>query len=252
MAISTTSTEPQAANAISSSLLATYRWPLVLIVACLLLIAAVFCGLQYFMPHLPPMSITHVSNRFISELPVFKAIVGGNLEVGAGEATEIFRKSDAAYTGFGWIYMGETTSEIRVPVTYRYHVALAGNWQLNQAGKVCVVTVPKLEPTLPVAFDSSRMEKYAANGWSRFDKVDQLDRLEKDITPTLAQYAMEDKHMDAARQKFRPVVADFVRAWLLKEDQWREDRFTSVIVVFEDEQSNVSTPGITMLPTPKQ
>ena len=112
---------------------------------------------------------------------------------------------------------------------------------------MCVVTVPKLEPSLPVAFDTSRMEKHAENGWSRFDRTEQLDRLEKDITPTLEANAKEERHMDAARQKFRPVVADFVRAWLLKEDQWREDPFTSVIVVFEDEQSNVSTPNLTVL-----
>ena len=250
MAIHSTSTETQATNANAESPLVAFRWPLALIIVCLLIIAAAFCGLKYFMPHLPPLSITRINKTFISELPVFKAIVGGNLEVGTGEATEVFKKSDARYTGFGWIYLGETTSEIRVPVTYRYHVALAGNWRLDQAGKVCVVTVPKLEPTLPVAFDSSKMEKDAGSGWSRFDKGEQLDRLEKDITPTLAQYAGDEKHMDAARQKFRPVVADFVRAWLLKEDEWRSDRFTSVIVVFEDEQSEASVSA-PVIATPK-
>lgn len=252
MATSSTSTPPRATNATSESPLAAYRWPLTLLIVCLLLIAAVFCGLQYFMPRLPPFQQDYINKEFTSTMPVFRAITGGNLEVGIAEGKEIFKRSDPRYTAFGWVYLGETTSEIKVPVTYRYHIALAGNWRLDQAGKVCIVTVPKLEPSLPVAFDTSRMEKHAENGWSRFDRTEQLDRLEKDITPTLEANAKEERHMDAARQKFRVVVADFVRAWLLKEDQWREDRFTSVIVVFEDEQSNVATPNITVLPTPKQ
>ena len=250
MATRDTLVNEQTADTPPESLLVAFRWPLAMVLCCLLLLLGVFCGLKYFMPHFPPVTIDHINNTFISELPVFKAIVGGNLEVGTGEATESFKKSDARYTGFGWIYMGETTSEIKVPVTYRYHLALAGNWRLDQSGKVCIVTVPKLEPSLPVAFDSARMEKLAGNGWARFDKQDQLDRLEKDITPTLEGYAKEEKHLDAARQKFRPVVADFVRAWLLKEGQWREDRFTSVIVVFEDEQSQAPA-GAPVIATPK-
>lgn len=228
------------------------RWPLALILCCLLIILAVFCGLKYFSHHLPSLGTTEINKEFIRELPVFKAIVGGNLEVGTGEALEIFKKSDKRSTGFGWIPLGETTTEIRVPVTYRYHLALAGNWRLDQSGKVCIVTAPKLEPSLPVAIDTAHMEKKASNAWSRFDKHEQLDQLERDITPTLEQYAKDQKHMDAARQKFRSVVADFVRAWLLKEQQWSEDRFTSVIVVFEDEQSNADVPGAPTIERAKQ
>ena len=229
-----------------------YRWRPALIVCCLLLIAAVFCGLKYFMPHLPPFNVTTINKQLISTMPVFRAITGGNLEVGTGEATEEFKKSDKRYAAFGWIYLGETTSEIKVPVTYRYHLALAGNWRLSQAGNVCVVTVPKLAPSLPVAFDSARMEKYSGNGWSRFDKTDQLAQLEKEITPTLEEYAKDEQRVDAARQKFRPIVANFVREWLLKEDQWRADRFTSVIVIFEDEQSQVPAGAPSIVDERKQ
>ncbi len=250
MTTTDTPTGDQPADTPSESLLLAFRWPLALVLCCLLLLVGIFAGLKYFLPHMPPVSITTINKKFGSEIPVWKAIVGGNLEVGTGEATVDFQKSDKRYTGFGWIYLGETTTEIKVPVTYRYHLALAGNWRLDQSGKVCIVTVPKLEPSLPVAFDSSRMEKYAGNGWSRFDKTEQLDRLEQDITPTLETYAKDEKHLDAARQKFRPVVADFVRAWLLKEGQWREDHFTSVIVVFEDEQSQAPA-GAPIIATPK-
>ena len=45
---------------------------------------------------------------------------------------------------------------------------------------------------------------------------------------------------------------DFVRAWLLKEDAWRADRFTSVIVVFEDEQSQAPAGAPSITDTRKQ
>jgi hypothetical protein len=35
-------------------------------------------------------------------------------------------------------------------------------------------------------------------------------------------------------------VAGFVKKWLLREGQWRSDRFTSIVVVFPDEAA-VST-----------
>lgn len=252
MSSSQVTTDHRDAQRLSFPLLRACRWPLALILSCVIVVYGVPYGIARLIPHLPALNQVTINKRFVDELPVFKAIVGGNLEVGTGEATEDFKRSDARYTAFGWVYLGETTSEIRVPVIYRYHLALAGNWRLDQAGKVCIVTVPKLEPSLPVAIDTTRMEKHASNGWSRFDKINQLDQLEKELTPTLEQYARDEKHVDTARQKFRPVVADFVRAWLLKEQQWSEDRFTSVIVVFEDEQSNVSPVGAPTIDRAKQ
>jgi len=41
--------------------------------------------------------------------------------------------------------------------------------------------------------------------------------------------------MALVREEARKTVAGFVKNWLLKEDQWREDRFHSVIVRFSDE-----------------
>jgi hypothetical protein len=234
------------------SFLRACRWPLALVLSTLILVLGGLYGVKRFLPGLPAMEQVTINQRFISELPVFRAIVGGNLEVGTGEATETFEQSDERYTGFGWVYMGKTVTKIQVPVTYRYHLPLAGEWSLNQSGNVCIVTAPRLRPALPVAIDTERMEKFSSNGWSRFDKHEQLDQLERKITPTLEEYAQDEKHMDAARQKFRPVVADFVRAWLLKENQWRADRFTSVIVVFEDEQSDASASGAPVIDMQKR
>ena len=48
-------------------------------------------------------------------------------------------------------------------------------------------------------------------------------------------------------EQCRRTVAEFVRSWLLMEDHWREDRFRSIVVVFEDEE--VGDPSQWMRPT---
>jgi hypothetical protein len=37
------------------------------------------------------------------------------------------------------------------------------------------------------------------------------------------------------REEGRKTVAEFVRDWLLREDQWRTDRFHTIKVIFADE-----------------
>jgi hypothetical protein len=79
------------------------------------------------------------------------------------------------------------------------------------------------------------MEKRAERGWARFNASEQMADLEKSITPTLNKYAANAKHLSLVREECRKSVAEFVRDWLLKEDQWRTDRFHTIKVVFSDE-----------------
>jgi hypothetical protein len=62
-----------------------------------------------------------------------------------------------------------------------------------------------------------------------------MEALERSITPTLTARAGEAEHIALVREPCRRRVAEFVRAWLLREDQWRDDRFAAVTVTFADE-----------------
>ena len=62
-----------------------------------------------------------------------------------------------------------------------------------------------------------------------------MAELEKSITPTLRLYAGDKRHMDLVREECRKTVGQFVRDWLLKENQWRTDRFHAIKVIFPDE-----------------
>jgi hypothetical protein len=80
------------------------------------------------------------------------------------------------------------------------------------------------------------MEKRSASGWLRFDENEQMEALERSLTPTLSVWARNPDHLDLVREQCRRRVAEFVRSWLLLENQWGPKRFTSVTVVFADEK----------------
>lgn len=184
-------------------------------------------------------SSEHITTTFKSEFPVFTAARLGRLEVGTSEATETFSREDQKVTA--WILkLGTTTTEIKVPVTYRYHVDLSGTWSLSVSEHNCSVKAPSLKPSLPTAIHTDRMLKKIDSGWASYfvDSRKLMDDLEKTITPSLDERAKEPEHLNKVREEARLVVARFVRAWLMRENQWRDEKLTSVTVRFEDDPSS--------------
>lgn len=174
-----------------------------------------------------------ITHTFKSSLPEITSTAGNVLEVAVVRTQETFQKEDSLkYMG---VYFGTTTAEIRVPATFRYHLNLSDHWQLATRSNVCLVLAPPIRPSLPVAINTELMEKRAESGWARFNKTEILDGLEKGITKTLEERATDSLHLESVRESCRKSVAEFVKNWLLKEDQWRTDRFSSIIVLFPDE-----------------
>jgi hypothetical protein len=177
-----------------------------------------------------------ITTTFVSALPHLLPEGGSKLELAAYETVETFTRSDDRRVLFDLVPLGTTVTEIRVPVTYRYHLRLDDPWHLLVSGQTCVVHAPSFRPTLPPAIDTARLEKHAESGWLRFNEDEQMEELERTITPSLSIRAGNPEHMNLIREECRQRVADFVRSWLLREDHWREDRFSSVIVIFADEE----------------
>jgi len=176
-----------------------------------------------------------ITTTFVEAIPEVHGTGLGNLELATVELTEIMTATDERRVLWDSVSLGETVSEIRVPVTYRYHLRLADAWQLEVSGGTCLVLAPRIRPSLPPAIDTARMTKRSDNGWLRFNAEDQLAELERGLTPTLTEYAGDPRHVDLIRDEARQTVAAFVRSWLLREDQWREDRFRAIVVRFPDE-----------------
>lgn len=184
----------------------------------------------------------NITQTFQESLPTLTREKGGRLELATLTATETFSRTDNLTTAWGWLDLGTTVSEIRVPATYRYYLRLQGDWRLDVHSNICIVYPPSIHPTLPPAFNTLRMEKRSDRGWARFNADEQMAQLEKDITATLATYAGDKRHLDMVREDCRKTVAEFVRDWLLREQQWRDDRFNSIKVIFPDEQKTLPAP----------
>jgi len=191
-------------------------------------------------------STGRITTTFTAALPRLQP-GGTTLELAAYEAVETFRRSDERAAFFDLLPLGTNVTEIRVPVTYRYHVRLGDPWHLEVRSQVCLVRAPRLRPTVPPAIHTDRMEKQGERGWLRFDLDQQMDELEKSITPTLITRAGDPRTVGLVRETCRKRVAEFVRDWLLREDQWRSDGFSAITVTFEDEGKDpASLPSPTL------
>ncbi len=176
-----------------------------------------------------------ITQTFLSSIPRIHGTGLGNLELATTEITELLSVTDERRILWDWVSLGETASEIRVPVTYRYHLRLADTWQVDISEQTIVVHAPAIRASLPPAIDTETMTKRTEQSWLRFNGQDQLEQLERSLTPTLERFAQDGPHLDLVREQCRRTVAGFVRAWLLSENQWGADRFRSIVVVFPDE-----------------
>lgn len=174
------------------------------------------------------------SGATASGVPVVMRTPGGLLEIATVTVHERFKRTDTRE--FWGIPLGTTVSIIQVPTVYRYHIELAREWPIAIAGKTAVVRTGEVKPSLPPAIDTARMEKYTQSGWARFNKDENLDLLERSITPELRARASDPAIRHLALEAGRQTVREFVTTWLLREQGWKNDPDHRVVVLFPGEQ----------------
>ncbi len=191
----------------------------------------------------------HITTTFTASIPKLEKGGGTRLELAAFEATELFTREDERTVLFDLFSLGSTISEIRVPVTYRYHLRLRDPWRLEvfEDRQECLVHAPAIRASLPPAIHTDRMQKRSQRGWLRFDAREQMEALERSITPTLQERAEHPDHIELVRERCRQRVAEFVRGFLLREDHWRRDRFLAIRVVFADEDTGQAPETPTLI-----
>ena len=167
-------------------------------------------------------------------VPVIMRSPGGLLEIATVTVHERFRRTDTKE--FWGLPLGTTVSIIQVPVTYRFHLEMAREWPILIQGRTAVVRTGEVKPSVPVAIDTAKMEKYTQNGWARFNKDENLALLERSITPELHARAHDPATRQLALDAGRQTVREFVTTWLLKEHGWKRDPQHRVVVLFTGEQ----------------
>jgi hypothetical protein len=189
----------------------------------------------------------NVTESFLAAIPTVAPQAGGNLEVAIAESVESLTRSDERRAFWDLVPLGTTTVEIRVPVTYRYHVRLDEEWKVEIEDGFCRVQAPALRSSLPPAIHTDRIERRVAESWLRFDAAEQLAVLERQLTPRLSQLAADSRHMALVRESSRQTVARFVRAWLLTHAAWGPERVRAIQVVFADERRDDLEPPVTLV-----
>ena len=117
----------------------------------------------------------NITHTFRESIPQITSTQGDILELALFRCDETFKRTDEKWAGWGWVYLGTTVAEIRVPVSFRYHLRLSDPWRLASRGQVCMVLAPQIRPSLPPAIHTAEMERRAESGWARFDKNEQLE-----------------------------------------------------------------------------
>lgn len=166
---------------------------------------------------------------------------GNILEVATAESTERFtRKTNLAMFG-QTLPLGTTVSEISVPATYRYHINLNEDWFVTTDGTRLLVLAPAIRPSLPVAFDTAKVQKKTKSGWARWDGDENLTELEKSISSRLEERAGDETSLEKIREASRESVAKFVQAWLLSQEAWGNAKFEEISVMFEGEDASLAS-----------
>jgi len=179
-----------------------------------------------------PARRTTTQSAAIDQFEVIRT-KGGLLAVSTIKAPESFQAT-ADHTVLG-VPVGQTTSQIRVQAVYGYHVELAPEWKVTVRDKTLIVIAPRVKPTLPVAIDTARLERYASGAWSMFTGASELDRLQRSISQTLAAKAAQPSYIQFQREAARVTVTEFVNKWLITQERFKPASDYKVRVFFADE-----------------
>ena len=187
-----------------------------------------------------PFSEQLITHTFISALPSLSREL--NLEIARSWQMETLERSETkCILGLN---LGTNTAQIRVPVTYRYHLQLNDPWHLKTCGNAVFVLAPEIQPSQPPAIHTDQMRIESKRGWCRMPPQELVDQLHHDLTPALCQYAQDPRRLAFVRETARESVAEFVRLWLARENRWTPSKFSAIHVQFLDEKTLPSAPTL--------
>jgi hypothetical protein len=178
-----------------------------------------------------PLTNKNLTASFIAAIPEITPEI--NLELATATQTETFTQTSSRVL-WGLFDLGTSTVQIRVPVTYRYHLCLREPWRLEIDGHRVIVQAPMFRPSLPPAIHTDKLEKMSVRGWGRGSTAELMEQTQKEITPMLNRQARDPRHLELVRGQCRRSVAEFVKLWLERESHWGRP-VTEIQVMFPGE-----------------
>ncbi len=160
---------------------------------------------------------------------------GNILEVATGEETvELSRETTIKILG-KTVPGATASSTVIVPATFRYHIDINAEWNLIQEENRLFVIAPALAPSLPIAFDSEKMQKINPTGWSRYFAGGNMEELVKTITPELKNRAIDQENMKRFEADAKQSIAKFVQTWLAGKELWDIGKIDEIYIYFPNE-----------------
>ncbi len=172
---------------------------------------------------------------------------GGLLEVSTITSEERF-DSATNHTVLG-VPIGTTVAQIRVPAVYRYHIPLAKEWTLRSTGEALLVIAPPVQPSLPVAINTAKLEGFKSGLWSPITGTQSISTLQKTITQSLEKKATTNDLLLLQRESARKTVTEFIQKWVVAQQRWKGTKAPVVLVFFSDEPLGAKTTPL-LSPSP--
>lgn len=172
-------------------------------------------------------------HSYTIDKPIVMRTKGGLLEVSSVVATEHIESS--VINTFLGMDVAKTTARIRVPAVYRYTIVLAPEWEIHFKDNVFIVVAPAVKPSLPVAIDTTKLVADSSGTLSLITGQKRIDEAIRTITPTLTAKAVSQQYIELQRNEARKTVEEFVRKWLITQEQWKAASNLKVQVRFVDE-----------------
>jgi hypothetical protein len=170
-----------------------------------------------------------------NDIPVVITTNGGLLEVATIRHRRSFNLTEAATVlGYTVPFCKETATYV-VDAAITYRVRLAKRWVGDYSDGTLHLSVPPPKPSIPVAFDTSRLRATLDSCWFA-PSLGAKDDLLRSISGQLAQDANGPGYRSLARgEKARATVRQFAQKWILSQKRYDLPADTPIAVTFTDE-----------------
>lgn len=180
-----------------------------------------------------------IQDRVSEKISRIRATQGDILELAVLESMLTFEQEDI------WqnvpAGLGKSVLRAEIPAVFRFFTKISEPISVStrEIGDeiICTVTAPKLQPVLPVAFDTSRAVWTRDIGILRFNREEMTDALQKKISMRLVISAKNHARSVAVRDAARKSFEKFVTEWLsdVRELRERPNTRLTVKILFADE-----------------
>lgn len=170
-----------------------------------------------------------------NDMPVLIRTNGGMLEVATVKHRRTFNLTGThVLLGYTIPFCKETAS-YTVDTYIYYRVRLSRRWIAIYQKPRLLLTAPRLEPALPVAFDTSGLQP-ALQKCAVMPSLDTQNDLLRRISTTLEEDARSPSYIDfACDHGARDPVREFVQKWLISQKGYNIPASTLIDVEFDDE-----------------